>query len=57
MNIIEFNNYFPDEVSAQNHIQCMREKEGIICRKCQHSEHYWCKSIGKWTCKNCHYQT
>lgn len=53
MNLIEFSDHFPDEASCKAKFKELREQEGIICRKCGHTEHYWKKDKEQYECKKC----
>jgi hypothetical protein len=57
VNIINFIEQFPDEDSCRVKFKEFRDKQGIICRKCGHKEHYWMKSIEKYECKHCKTRT
>ena len=35
---------FPDEISCKAHFKIQREHEGVICKKCKCSKHYWLKT-------------
>lgn len=53
MNLMEFNQRFPDEHSAMMAVKRLRENQGISCRKCGHKEHYWQQTIESFQCKKC----
>ena len=53
MNLIEFNNTFPDEGSCREHMRLRREELGITCKNCQSIKHYWLSKMQKWECANC----
>jgi hypothetical protein len=53
MKLIDFNKRFPDEQSCQDAFREQRQTEGIICRKCHGTKHYWMKSIRQFQCKQC----
>lgn len=57
MNLIKFLDEFPDEASCRAKFKEYRDKEGITCRKCGHTEHYWLKTIEKYQCKECKTRT
>lgn len=57
MNILEFANLFPDENSCREHFRKVREKEGIVCKKCNHKKHYWLKAKWQWQCSSCGFRT
>ena len=53
LNLFEFVNRFPDEVSCQAHFKEERDRLGIICKKCGCSKHYWKKDRESYQCKKC----
>ena len=48
---------FPTESACKAHFKDQREKEGVICKKCGSSSHYWLKSKDQWQCKTCDFRT
>ena len=48
MNILKFVESFPDEPSCKEHFRLRRDSEGVNCKKCQGTNHYWLK--GKFQC-------
>jgi ribosomal protein L37AE/L43A len=57
MKLEDFYREYQDEASCRARIRLLREKQGVICKKCGHQHHYWQSSIGMWECKKCHYRT
>ena len=57
MSILEFTKQFPTNESCKIHFKSEREKQGIICKKCNSTEHYWLKSKWQWQCKECSFRT
>lgn len=57
MNIIKFISDFPDESSCKEHFRGVREKQGIICKKCGSTKHYWLKAKWQWQCSECRFRT
>ena len=57
MKLIEFTKHFPDEQSCKAAFKSYRLKEGITCRKCGGTSHYWKKKREQWECKNCQHRT
>lgn len=53
MNLIDFPAKFPDEESCKLKFKELREKEGIICRKCGHDQYYWKADKEMYECKKC----
>jgi len=57
MNLIKFIEEFPDEASCKSHFRLQREKEGITCKKCGSSHHYWLDGKQMWQCSKCRFRT
>jgi hypothetical protein len=57
VNIINFTEHFPDEHSCKEHFIGVREKEGIKCKKCGCTKHYWLKAKYQWQCSSCRFRT
>ena len=53
MNLLKFFEKFPDESSCIEGFKNKRLELGIICKKCQHTEHYFRKTDLKFQCKKC----
>ncbi|KAA6318081.1 hypothetical protein EZS27_031865 [termite gut metagenome] len=56
MNIIKFNENFPDEVSCILQFKEQKDRIGVICPKCGCKEHYWLQNKLRYECKHCHYR-
>uniref|UniRef100_UPI0040472D0F IS1595 family transposase n=2 Tax=Algoriphagus sp. TaxID=1872435 RepID=UPI0040472D0F len=57
MNIINFINRFPDEASCIDFIKEQRIQQGIICKKCTGSRHYWLENKHSFQCASCGFRT
>ena len=57
MNIIKFVTDFPDEISCKTHYKELRERQGIICKQCGNTHHYWLKAKFQWQCSQCEFRT
>ncbi len=57
MKLIEFTELYPDEASCRLAFKQYREKEGVTCKKCGNTTHYWKKKREQWECKKCHHRT
>jgi transposase-like protein len=57
MNLINFVDDFPDEASCKQRFKEIRDKTGVICRKCGSQEHYWLGTIWQYQCKKCKTRT
>lgn len=53
MNLRTFFEKYPDEASSINAFKNHRLSTGIICSKCEHTEHYFRKTDLKFQCKKC----
>ncbi len=53
MNFIEFAKHYPDEESCKELVKKYRDKEGVVCRNCGSSEHYWNTGVSAFDCKQC----
>jgi hypothetical protein len=57
MRILEFHKRFPDESSCKAAFIACRQKEGVRCKKCGNTTHYWKKKREQWECKSCSHRT
>jgi ISXO2-like transposase domain len=57
MTILEFMTIFPNEFSCKMDFKTKRENEGIICKKCSCTKHYWLQSKWQWQCSKCRFRT
>lgn len=57
MNIFSFTAHFDSEEACRFHFKEQRDKQGIICKKCGHTEHYWKKDKWSYECKSCGFRT
>lgn len=57
MTIFEFNQKFPTEKSCRVHFKAVRDKTGVVCKKCKHTEHYWLQHKEQYQCKSCGFRT
>ena len=57
MTILKFAEEYPDETSCRLHMVKTRNKEGIICKKCNSKKHYWLKAKWSWQCSQCNFRT
>jgi len=53
MDFIEFATHYTSEESCKALVKSYREKEGILCRKCGSTEHYWNTGVDAFDCKHC----
>ena len=57
MNLHELYKCFPDEITCKQIMKIIREKEGIICKKCDGEEYYWKNDKESFECKICNFRT
>lgn len=57
MTILEFSQRFPDNESCKAHFKMQREKEGITCKQCGCTKHYWLAPKSQWQCSSCRFRT
>lgn len=57
MKLLNFLTQFPDEQSCKEHFRKQRENEGIKCKHCGCTKHYWLKSKYQWQCSECNFRT
>jgi len=57
MNIFSFTAHFGNEEACRNHFKEERDKIGVVCKRCGHTEHYWIKSQWSYECKKCRSRT
>jgi transposase-like protein len=57
MNLINLIESFPDEASCRKKFKEIRDKEGVVCRKCGCKDHYWLSTIEQYQCKACKART
>jgi len=57
MRIQDFFKKFPDGASCRAHFKAEREKQGAVCKRCRHQEHYWISTRGQYQCKKCNFRT
>lgn len=57
MRLIEFFEHYPDEESCKAAFKAYRLQEGVTCKKCGGTSHYWKKNREQWECKGCKHRT
>lgn len=57
MSIINFNIRFPDESSCIDFIKEQRIQQGVICKKCSGTKHYWLENKLAFQCAGCGFRT
>jgi len=48
---------FPTEEACKAHFKNQRELEGIKCKKCEETHHYWLQAKEQWQCSSCNFRT
>jgi hypothetical protein len=54
MNLLNFNKRFPTEEACRLYLKERREAEGIVCKKCGGTKHYWFANMQIWKCAECY---
>lgn len=54
MNLALYLEKYSDEAKCIESLRDLRLKEGVVCKKCGHKEHYFRKGDLKFECKKCH---
>lgn len=57
MNLLNFISQYPDEESCKLKLKEIRDKEGVICRRCGCIDHYWKRDKWQYECKKCKTRT
>lgn len=57
MKFSDFYNRYNDEASCKLRLKEIREQEGISCKKCKGTVHYWKGDKCQWQCKACGFRT
>lgn len=57
MKITEFEQRFPDEHSCRMDMKTKREAEGVVCKRCGGTHHYWLETRYQWSCAKCDFRT
>jgi hypothetical protein len=53
MNIFSFGVHFTDEKSCRMHFKDQRDSQGVVCNRCQGTDHYWLQNKWSYECKSC----
>lgn len=57
MNILDFYKTYPDETSCKKAFISYREQEGVVCKKCGCTKHYWKTNKEQWQYSECGFRT
>jgi len=57
MRLLTFFDEFSTEEACKLHFKAMRDKQGIVCNRCQCKKHYWLQNEWKYQCASCSYRT
>lgn len=57
MAILDFYKEYPDEQSCRLKFKAVRDKQGVTCKKCGCTEHYWKGDKWSYECKKCRFRT
>lgn len=53
MDIFSFGVHFTDEKSCRLHFKEQRDQQGVVCHRCQGSDHYWLQNKWSYQCRSC----
>jgi len=56
MTLIDFLKEFPTEASCKSKFKQYRDHVGVVCSKCEGTEHYWKRDKESYECKLCGYR-
>lgn len=57
MNLFTFTAHFGDENACRLDFKAQRDKQGVVCKKCGCTHHYWKKDKWSYECKSCGFRT
>ena len=57
MNLLKFMEEFPTEESCKHHFRHQREQEGVLCKRCGSTKHWWLQGKWQWQCTECDTRT
>jgi Zn finger protein HypA/HybF involved in hydrogenase expression len=57
MNLEEIFKAYSNESKAMQAFKAMREEQGVVCKKCQSTAHYWKSNKNHYQCKSCKFRT
>ncbi len=57
MNLLQFIQEYPDEASCRQKFKEERDRIGIVCKRCNCTDHYWLENKSSYECKKCHSRT
>lgn len=57
MNLFTFTAHFDSEQACRDHFKSERDRQGVVCKKCAHTTHYWKRDKQCYECKKCRFRT
>lgn len=57
MTILEFVERFSDELTCKEVFRDLRRKQGVVCKRCDCTTHYWLQAKWQFQCKSCSFRT
>lgn len=57
MTLLEFTVKFGSEKACRAHFKKVRDGEGVVCKGCNETEHYWLSAKQMYQCRNCGFRT
>jgi len=56
-NLLEFNQFFPDDASCNTYLEKLRWPMGFVCPSCKKKTDYWIRKRGVYLCHQCRHET
>jgi hypothetical protein len=57
MNMIKFFQTYDSELKCNKLFKQIRDKEGVVCKRCSGISHYWLGTRDRYRCKSCNWET
>lgn len=57
MRLLTFFDEFSSEEACKLHFKALRDKQGVVCSKCESQKHYWLQNMWMYQCAKCNYRT
>lgn len=57
MILSEFFRKYPDEEACRSAFKQIRDQQGVVCKKCQGTQHFWKADKWQYECKSCRFRT
>ena len=57
MTLLEFTGKFGSETACRERFKEIRDQSGVLCKKCNSTQHYWLSGKQMYQCKDCSFRT